>query len=58
MQTQYGDPTHRLEPDDLLRYLSWCGSLDAIERTAIGQCTGRSSTGHPPISPAPSGVAA
>ena len=22
--TQYGDPTHPLEPDDLIAWLSWC----------------------------------
>jgi hypothetical protein len=53
MQTQYGEPTHRLEPDDLIRYLGWCRSLDAIERTAAPR-----PTSHPPISRAPSGVAA
>jgi len=53
MQTQYGDPRHRLEPDDVIQYLRWCRSLDAIERTAALRPTSR-----PPISRAPSGVSA
>jgi hypothetical protein len=24
METQYGDPDHAPEPDDLIAYLSWC----------------------------------
>ncbi len=25
--TQYGDPGHPLEPDDVVQYLAWCRSL-------------------------------
>jgi hypothetical protein len=28
MQTQYGDPEHEPEPEDLLTYLSWCREFD------------------------------
>jgi len=24
LETQYGDPEHRPEPDDLVTYLEWC----------------------------------
>jgi len=57
MQTQYGDPAHRLEPDDLIRYLRWCRSLEAIDDSSTLR-----PTSHPPISRAisraPSGVSA
>ena len=52
LQTQYGDPAHRLEPDDFIRYLRWCQSLDAIDDSTLRP------TSHPPISRAPSGVSA
>jgi len=57
LQTQYGDPAHRLEPDDLVRYLRWCRSLGAIDDSSTLR-----PTSHPPISRAisraPSGVSA
>jgi hypothetical protein len=24
LETQYGDPAHRAEPDDIVAYLRWC----------------------------------
>jgi hypothetical protein len=24
LETQYGDPGHRIEPDDIVAYLRWC----------------------------------
>jgi hypothetical protein len=30
--TQYGDPVHRPEPDDVLNYLTWARSWDAQRR--------------------------
>jgi len=24
LETQYGDPEHRVEPDDIVAYLRWC----------------------------------
>ena len=32
MQTQYGDPDHEPEPEDLLTYLKWCRSYRALLR--------------------------
>ena len=29
METQYGDNGHRPEPDDVLRYLTWCKGYGA-----------------------------
>jgi hypothetical protein len=28
--TQYGDPSHRLAPDDVLDYLRWCRRWDRL----------------------------
>jgi hypothetical protein len=28
LETQYGDPEHRAEPDDVLAYLDWCRRQD------------------------------
>jgi hypothetical protein len=27
--TQYGDPDHRPEPDDVINYLAWCRQWDS-----------------------------
>jgi hypothetical protein len=27
--TQYGDPDHRPEPDDVINYLAWCRHWDS-----------------------------
>jgi hypothetical protein len=32
MQTQYGDPDHEPEPEDLLTYLKWCRSYRGLLR--------------------------
>jgi hypothetical protein len=32
MQTQYGDPDHPPEPDDLVTWLQWCKRMRALER--------------------------
>lgn len=30
LETQYGDPDHRPDPDDVLRYLAWCKGYGAL----------------------------
>ena len=32
LQTQYGDPEHRPEPQDLVTYLEWCRSYRTLLR--------------------------
>ena len=34
LTTQYGDPHHRAEPDDVVSYLRWCRAWRAITRGA------------------------
>jgi hypothetical protein len=32
MQTMYGDPNHRADPDDLVAYLRWCRKARRLAR--------------------------
>ncbi len=32
LETQYGDPDHRVEPEDLLAYLRWCRTSNVAHR--------------------------